>query len=91
MADTKTKLQFTCPECGGHKINEMTNVLRVFPVVKIGEEELEYGEAIDGHGMLDAIDHYACANTDCGFVIPLVKTVEQMIEWLKDKQYFPDK
>ena len=76
--------QFTCPECGVHELNEMTNVLRMFPVVKIGEEELEYGEAIDGHGTLDGIDHYACGNFNCTFIVPDgINTVADLIEWLE--------
>ena len=90
MAETKTKLEFTCPACGGHKLQENANVLRIFTIKNISEEEFEYEKPVDGNGMLDAIDHYACANTACGFIIPYVTTVEQMIEWLKDKRDFPD-
>ena len=85
MIEKTEQLQFTCPKCGEHNLQEAINVLQIFPIKGITDGiEFDYGNVQDGHGTYDAIDHYACA--DCGYIVGdgHIKSVNDMIQWIKE-------
>lgn len=77
------KLQFTCPTCGLHRLDEVLENVTQFSTMIM--------ELCDDDSLaIDYDDHY-CENgditryqcTDCGYIIPDVSSEEELKEFLK--------
>jgi predicted RNA-binding Zn-ribbon protein involved in translation (DUF1610 family) len=79
----KVAAAFTCPRCGGHRLEEVVcQVTASYEVVEYYPEgDLEYGDAdMDG----GKVDRYQCR--DCGWVVPQVADGQGLIAWLLQQQ-----
>jgi hypothetical protein len=72
---------FRCPQCGGHRLEEvMTDVFVSSEVLYCDAEGgMEYGQEANDGG---EVDRYQCL--DCGWVVPDVKTAEDLWQGLHD-------
>jgi DNA-directed RNA polymerase subunit RPC12/RpoP len=74
-------MQFTCPDCHSHILEEIsTNVTVASQIINISEDCLDYGEQTNEDGELE---RYQCAN--CGYILP-VFTHQELIEWIKNNE-----
>jgi hypothetical protein len=75
-------LNFTCPKCGCHYLEEILIKATISRyVLRCDEEECGYGD----HTIVTddcEISHYQCVN--CEYVLPGVKTPAQLFRWLGD-------
>jgi hypothetical protein len=84
------KLEFTCPDCKGHTLEEIQdNVTVATEISGINNDgSLQYGEATNENG---EVIFYQCA--DCGEVIHKdgdpITSEEDLLEWLETHQPTP--
>lgn len=82
-------MEFTCPICGEHRLEEiMTDVVVASIITNLNEEgDHDYGEQVNEDG---EVDHYQCVN--CGWIIkhgsletlgnPITDVIE-LAKWIK--------
>ncbi len=75
-----SKVNFTCPECGGRKLEEvMVGVTVASEVLDVDEDgNVEYGEQSNEDG---EVLHYICAL--CGLGFPGIHDGERLREYLQ--------
>ena len=79
-------IKFTCQKCGKHRLEEvMTNVTVSSEIITIHTDEglgdCEYAGICNEGG---EVDRFQCLS--CGCVIENVKTLEELVEFLENKQ-----
>jgi DNA-directed RNA polymerase subunit RPC12/RpoP len=67
MENIKT-LQFTCPQCGSHRLFSVEQCVIAYPIINIssdGDLDYDFDKADQGYGDAEVL-HYACI--ECGFI-----------------------
>ena len=72
---------FTCPDCGGHKIEEVLDcVVASSLVLWVGEDgDADYGQSTNERGEVDA---YQCF--ECGWLLDGVRNTEELYDFLQN-------
>ena len=76
-------MRFTCPDCGGHNIEEvMEDVIVASRVINVWEGgDIDYGEQTNDGGV---VDRFQCET--CGWEIPAVTNGEELFEYLNKRR-----
>ena len=79
-------INFTCPKCGEHRLEEvMTGVVVASTIIDAKEGSIEYGEQTNEDG---EVQNYQCM--DCGWVVAIdqgvIRDCEELCEWLEAQE-----
>jgi rubredoxin len=81
-------MNFTCPECQQHRLEEvMTSVIVASTIIDAQDGSIDYGEQTNEGGL---VDHYQCM--DCGYIIRWdeesdpIDDSEMLGDWLEEQE-----
>ena len=81
-----SKLEFTCPKCGGHSLNEiMVGVCVITEIIGFDDYCIDYDDAVNKGGHIES---FCCEN--CGWYVrnndsyDLIDCHDDLIEWIKE-------